>query len=1463
MAVYVAHFGSINLPEGEGRLIGQFGSLTTPAAPTGLTLEVFDAVHLHDADAIPLSQAHAVNVEDSEHVQASDFTSFDVPEEVPEPFWPVRTEWLIRPELRQKRRKPVGPTRIDWSNPLSKGLVACYLFGDKRNAVNGGEGTLANGALLERDGLQLDDAGATYQSLDIDSRSTTDMTFGGEQFLIVFRARLTSTTYNEPSLISTSANGGSDFGNFEIYYDVAAKSLKWLGNSISDNASGDGDVLDGEFHTFAAYRVGTTLYVSIDGAPPTNPQLLSGLYISLIAPKIGGAGFIADPWDGTIESFFLWRNIDNPEQLYQAIVEDPYQFLKPALKPDYLFFPEVVPEAPFYYPTHLGRRYDKPTYPVEPNRYSPIQPNAVMLLTERGPYGLKDAITEQDAEFYNEGAGSDHWEFDRRKFVDGVKFTGVGGSYGTTIYYRAIPGLQKDTAPYECTVQCMFIAPDTGASFEAVIGLTQPGQDSTTMSILVNGTSIVLYNEDTSLVASQVTIPNIIQTARIGDTFVVVATKKGDEVALYVRDMDTGETWSKIDDISSLGTQYALVFNIGGLYLTPSTLLNYENGFVESAMYYDRHVPEPLARALLHDPYMGLKRKTDVIPLFRLPSAPPLTVRDAAHVQTSDKTPIIIPQPWFYASPEWLLSPELRGRGRKPVGQKTRIDYRHPAANGLIVCHLFDDLRNLATGEPARYFTGKPTKAHKIERNQFIADESQPTNTGLWLDDIAQRLMAWGTENFLIVIRAQLKERVNEDSALLVTGFLGADARLALYYDQDNDRLVFEGDAGNDVATLDKVIDHSKFYTFAAFREGDRISVSIDGESGTDEIAAVGSYAELGQGLIAHGPFFLDSPEAVFDYAFIWRGVQKPEALLDSVLEDPFQFFKPVVSLPVFPVSPPQFYADDAAHIHTADKVSLSQEHRLGVVDSVHLQTSDLVPLIPAPALGVRDAVHLQVADQISLEEVHAFGVADTVHEHVVDTIPTTFKHIFRAKDSVHDHRTDHVNFEIVYLLNGLSTVHLHTVDQSAIEQRHGFGVLDSVHVHTSDTVDLSTLHVLGVQDAVHVQVSSAPPLAQVHVLGTADAIHEHVSDATVYYQAGVLIVGDAQHHQFSDFVGFAQVHVLGVDSAVHVQTSDEVPLAQVHTIGIEEAVHLQTSDEVPLAEEHQIGVSGTVHTQVAEATPVDQTHALGARDAVHLHESGLVDLSEAHDVTIADSVHVHTADQVSTSQRHSTAALDSVHLQTSDGVDLFQAHQLGILGSVHEQASDEVPLSQVHALFTEDSVHLHASDALRLYPVGVLVVGGAVHVQKSDFVGFAQKHQVGVDSAVHVQAADTVPTVQKYSLATEDSVHVHASRHVDFETVHRLSVAGTAHEHISETVELTSFKQLVVGDADHIHVAGAAELIQKHLLGVADSIHPHYADTVPGKVPPVFTKAPGERTYAIEADPRVLQVVEFIQQCH
>jgi len=156
--------------------------------------------------------------------------------------WNPRSELIREPNLLVPGKKPIGPVKINWSHPDTKGLIASILCGDgpPRELVTG-----AIGAIAETDG-------DLYNSADGQGTHTKKTTGGsntkvwripfnytfGDYVTIFVAAKWDGTAEHYHCMLSLNNSDSSHEAGFYLFYGLGTKAMRFVPISEGDANSG-------------------------------------------------------------------------------------------------------------------------------------------------------------------------------------------------------------------------------------------------------------------------------------------------------------------------------------------------------------------------------------------------------------------------------------------------------------------------------------------------------------------------------------------------------------------------------------------------------------------------------------------------------------------------------------------------------------------------------------------------------------------------------------------------------------------------------------------------------------------------------------------------------------------------------------------------------------------------------------------------------------------------------------------------------------------------------------------------------------------------------------------------------------------------------------------------------------------------------------------------------------------------
>lgn len=253
----------------------------------------------------------------------------------------------LHSDFRQLKKKPVGPVEIDWSNPLTRGLIlfpifntagyAVYdaaqdrLYRDVTHGLSQSNFTVAQGKF----GQRVDCAGAaTTQRLRL-SEDRENIT--GEYWTV-----LTGAVYTDAGKDHTLLHHGttiSSSGHVLIWADTLSGALRPSLNGGTTAVGANGSIPVNKFTVWGAgYEIDTSspaVKFWVDGAQSgatgsTTRTSSAGAQPMNFANENGGSR----QHKGALYFYAVWERELTPAE-HRSFARDPYQFLKPASRPVY------------------------------------------------------------------------------------------------------------------------------------------------------------------------------------------------------------------------------------------------------------------------------------------------------------------------------------------------------------------------------------------------------------------------------------------------------------------------------------------------------------------------------------------------------------------------------------------------------------------------------------------------------------------------------------------------------------------------------------------------------------------------------------------------------------------------------------------------------------------------------------------------------------------------------------------------------------------------------------------------------------------------------------------------------------------------------------------------------------------------------------------------------------------------
>lgn len=161
-----------------------------------------------------------------------------------------------------------------------------------------------------------------------------------------------------------------------------------------------------------------------------------------------------------------------------------------------------------------------------------------------------------------------------------------------------------------------------------------------------------------------------------------------------------------------------------------------------------------------------------------------------------------------------------------------------------------------------------------------------------------------------------------------------------------------------------------------------------------------------------------------------------------------------------------------------------------------------------ATNLTIQDALHAHTADALTLTQQHVLVVADASHAHLADGLTLTQQHVLAIADALHAHAADNIVLSVEGTLAIADALHAHTADSLTLTQQHVLAVADALHAHLADNLTLvAGGTTLEIADALHAHLADGIALTQLHILTVSDALHAHLADSLTLSVPGAAIL--------------------------------------------------------------------------------------------------------------------------------------------------------------------------------------------------------------------------------------------------------------------------------------------------------------------------------------------------------------------
>jgi hypothetical protein len=195
---------------------------------------------------------------------------------------------VARPIANRYRKVALGGIpRIDWSNPLTRGLCFCWrtLGGLQIDLVNGVYGSttgsaISNGPLGPQTTMNGTDAPRFSQGRAV--LTTSSPGDGKGDFTLAVLANPASNANNSRLLVQS--NNNLNYNTPEVALSANSSTAgqfalsTYDGVNSPDSVDSIASVVDGNFHLFSGTRVGNTFFVQLDGTDVTFSSPSTSVY---------------------------------------------------------------------------------------------------------------------------------------------------------------------------------------------------------------------------------------------------------------------------------------------------------------------------------------------------------------------------------------------------------------------------------------------------------------------------------------------------------------------------------------------------------------------------------------------------------------------------------------------------------------------------------------------------------------------------------------------------------------------------------------------------------------------------------------------------------------------------------------------------------------------------------------------------------------------------------------------------------------------------------------------------------------------------------------------------------------------------------------------------------------------------------------------------------------------------------
>lgn len=233
---------------------------------------------------------------------------------------------------------PLG-TPLNRSNPLSKGLVGCWLLNESggRKAFNSSGYGIMNGAI---EGLGTIEYRKTARGIALYSDGTSFNAINCGQSLptqlstpLSISCWFSTTTSSLSAYLMSHANFTTDFFGFELFMSSGKIFFYIDGSAGTSTLSTSGTYNDGKWHHAVGVADGTNKFIYVDGRQvATTAQTQTPSYSTLYNLYIGSswdsnAGAAVHPWSGYLNNVMLWNRAIQSAEVVQLYI-NPCQMFK-------------------------------------------------------------------------------------------------------------------------------------------------------------------------------------------------------------------------------------------------------------------------------------------------------------------------------------------------------------------------------------------------------------------------------------------------------------------------------------------------------------------------------------------------------------------------------------------------------------------------------------------------------------------------------------------------------------------------------------------------------------------------------------------------------------------------------------------------------------------------------------------------------------------------------------------------------------------------------------------------------------------------------------------------------------------------------------------------------------------------------------------------------------------------------